>query len=356
MAKVGLDVHAAQTYVAVLDPVSGEVRTRRIVGPPERALDFVASLGNGVVGVYEAGPTGFVLARAAVERGLELRVVSPGQMPRKPSDRVKTDKRDAIRLARLLAAGELSFCRVPSVAEERFRDLVRAREDLRGDLMRARHRLAKFLVRQERVYRGRAWTREHERWLARLDLDDAASRATLLDYVSAVQGLLQRRTALEQALDELAPASPYAHTIARLRCFRGIDTLSACGLAAEVGGFQRFDHPRLLSGYLGIVPCEHTSDQQRRQGGITKAGPGHARRLLVEAAHHYRHTPSVGIQLAKRQQGQDPRVCAIAWNAQRRLHHQWTKLHDRKGKPTQVVVVAQARELASFLWQADTLN
>ena len=165
---------------------------------------------------------------------------------------------------------------------------------------------------------------------------------------------LERRSALERALAELAPASPFAEAIARFRCFRGIDTLSASGIAAEVGDFHRFCHPRLLSGYLGIVPSERTSDLQRRQGPITKAGPGHARRLLVEAAHHYRHPPAIGIELARRQQGQDPRVCQVAWRAQRRLYARWGMLAGRRGKPVGVVAVACARELSTFFWEAAT--
>jgi transposase len=257
IVKVGLDVHASQTYAAVLDPASGEVSTCRLRGAPRVALDLLASLGPGATAVYEAGPTDFVLARAAHERGIDLRVVSPGQLPRNPSDRVKTDRRDAIRLARLLAAGELTFCRVPSLEEERFRDLVRAREDVRGDLMRARHRLSKFLLRQELAYPGpgNPWTQAHRRWLGQLRFDDPASRATFVDYLVSVDALLERRSALEQALAELAPHSPFAQEVARFRCFRGIDTLSACGLAAEVGDFHRFAHPRLLSGYLGSSPA-----------------------------------------------------------------------------------------------------
>jgi transposase len=357
-AKVGLDVHARQTHAAVLDPASGELRERRLQGPPQVALPLLASLGAGATAVYEAGPTGFALARAAAERGIDLRVVSPGQVPRNPTDRVKTDRRDAIRLARLLAAGELTFCRVPSLEEERFRDLVRAREDVRGDLMRARHRLAKFLLRQELAYRGpgNPWTQRYRRWLAQLRFDDPAARATFVDYLAAVEALLERRSALERALAELARESPFACDIERFRCFRGIDTLSACGIAAEVGDFTRFPHPRFLTGYLGIVPSERTSDEQRRQGGITKAGPGHARRLLVEAAHHYRHAPAVTIELARRQQGQDPRVCQVAWKAQRRLHARWRALAGRRGKPAGIVAVACARELATFLWEAATLT
>jgi transposase len=354
MTKVGLDVHAEQTRAAVLDPVSGELRQRGLPGPPLAVLDFLAELAPGSTAVYEAGPSGFELARAASERGLDVRVVAPGLIPRKPGDRVKTDRRDAVRLARLLAAGELTFVRVPSVEEERFRDLVRAREDLRRDLMRARLRLTSFLRRRGLRFPGpgNAWTREHRRWLNRLRFDDLASQTTLLDYLAALEALPQRCQLLEQTLAELAPASPFADTIARHRCFRGIDTLTAAGISAEVGDFRRFRHPRLVSGYLGLVPSERTSDERRRQGSITKAGPSHSRRLLVEAALHYRHQPRLDERLAARQAGQDPRVCQIAWRAQRRLHARWRTLLLRRGKPSGVAAVACARELASFLWEA----
>jgi transposase len=358
MTKVGLDVHAEQTRAAVLDPVTGELKHRRLAGAPLAVLDFLAELAPGSTAVYEAGPSGFELARAARERGLDLRVVAPGLIPRKAGDRVKTDRRDAVRLARLLAAGELTFVRVPSAEEECFRDLVRAREDLRGDLMRARLRLSSFLRRRGLRFPGpgNAWTREHRRWLNRLRFSDLASHTTFLDYLAALEALPQRCQALEQALAELAPQSPFAETIARHRCFRGVDTLTAAGISAEVGDFRRFAHPRLLSGFLGLVPSESTSDERRRQGSITKAGPAHSRRLLVEAAHHYRHRPRLDDRLAARQAGQDPRVCQIAWRAQRRLHARWRTLLLRRGKPAGVVAVAVARELSSFLWEAAVLD
>jgi transposase len=358
MAKVGLDVHAEQTHAAVFDPITGELSLRRLSTPPAGVLDFLAELGAGACAVYEAGPSGYGLARAGRERGLDVRVVAPGLIPRKAGDRVKTDRRDAVRLARLLAAGELTFVRVPSEPEEHFRDLVRAREDVRCDLMRARHRLSSFLRRRGLRFPGpgRAWTREHRRWLNRLRFHDLASETTFLDDLAALEALPQRRQALEQALAELAPRSPFADTIARLRCFRGIDTLSAAGISAEVGDFRRFSHPRLASGFLGLVPGERTSDDKRRQGSITKAGPAHSRRLLVEAAHHYRHQPRLDERLAARQAGQDPRVCQIAWRAQRRLHARWRTLALARGKPGGVVAVACARELVTFLWEAAVLE
>jgi transposase len=357
-ALVGLDVHAAQTHAAVLDSVSGELRVQRLGGPPAEVVAFLEGLGPGVRAVYEAGPTGFGLARAARARGIELEVVAPGSIPKGPTDRVKTDRRDAVRLARLLAAGELRFAYVPSVADEQFRDLTRSIEDVRGDLMRARHRLSKFLLRRDERYAGpgRAWTAAHLRWLRSLSFGDACSRASFADYLAAVELLSGRRASLLAALEQAVPANSHAAVIARLRCFRGIDTLSAAGLAAEVGDFGRFAKPNLLSGFLGIVPSERTSDLKRRQGSITKAGPPHARRLLVEAAHHYNRRPVVGEPLARRQQGADPRVLAIAWRAQQRLYQRWQHLREHRRKPAGVVAIACARELASFLWEAATLD
>jgi transposase len=357
IALVGLDVHRAQTVAAVLDPLSGELSVQRLRGEPDRVVPvFLEELDRPVRAVYEAGPTGFALARVAEERGLDVRVIAPGSIPKAPGDRVKTDRRDAQRLVRLFAAGELSFAFVPSVADEQFRDLVRCVEDARKDLMRSRHRLSKFLLRRGMRFPCKAWTRPHEQWLAGVRFDDPSSHATFIDYLAAVQGLVQRRKALIDVLEEAAEMSSHAQTVERLRCFRGIDTLTAAGLCAEVGSFDRFEKPALLSGFLGVVPSEHTSDSKRAQGQITKTGPAHARRLLVEAAHHYRHKPAVREGLAARQNGQDPRVVQVAWRAQRRLHERWIHLGQRRGKPTGTVAIACARELASFCWEAAILD
>jgi transposase len=358
MTLVGLDVHARQTHAAVLDPATGEIGVSKLRMAPLEVVSFLEGVGPEVRAVYEAGPTGFGLARAARERGIDVRVAAPGSIPKGSGDRVKTDRRDAVRMVRLLAAGELSFAFVPSVADECFRDLVRCIEDARGDLMRARHRLSKFMLRRGERYPGpgRAWTAKHMGWLRSHELDDACSQATFVDYLAAVELLAGRRATLIGVLEEQVPESSHAAVIARLRCFRGIDTLSAAGLAAEVGDFGRFGRPNLISGFLGIVPSERTSDQKRRQGAITKAGPGHARRLLVEAAHHYRYPPRIGATLARRQEGQDPRVIAIAWRAQRRLHQRWQHLYRERRKPAGVVAIACARELAAFLWEAATLE
>ena len=312
---------------------------------------------RGTVAVYEAGPTGFGLARTGRARGIDVRVIAPGSIPKGSGDRVKTDRRDAIRLVRLLAAGELGFAFVPSVEDEHFRDLVRGIEDIRGDLMRARHRLGKFLLRRGQRYQaGSAWTGVHMRWLRALSFEDACSQACFVDYLAAVEMLAGRRQTLLEVLEQQIPECSHAQVISRLRCFRGIDTLTAAGVAAEVGNFARFAKPTLLSGLLGIVPSERTSDLKRRQGSITKAGPGHARRLLVEAAHHYRYPPRTGDVLTRRQNGQDPRIIEIAWRAQRRLHARWQHLRHTRRKPAGVVAIAVSRELAAFLWEAATLD
>lgn len=358
MTLVGLDVHARQTHAAVLDPVTGELGVSKLRMAPVEVVSFLEGLGPAVRAVYEAGPTGFGLARAGRERGIEVRVAAPGSIPKGPGDRVKTDRRDAVRMVRLLAAGELSFAFVPSVADEHFRDLVRCIEDVRGDLMRARHRLSKFLLRRGERYPGPggAWTAKHLDWLRSHEFADPCSEATFIDYLAAVELLMGRRATLIGALEQQVGESRHARTVARLRCFRGIDTLSGAGLCAEVGDFERFPRPSLLSGFLGIVPSERTSDTKRRQGSITKAGPGHARRLLVEAAHHYRSQPHIGKTLARRQQGQDPRVVEVAWRAQRRLHQRWRRLRVERRKPSGVVAIACARELTAFLWEAATLD
>jgi transposase len=353
---VGLDVHARQTHAAVLDPRTGEFGVSRLRVAPLEVVSFLEKLAP-VVAVYEAGPTGFGLARQARRCGLDVRVVAPGSIPKGPGDRVKTDRRDAIRLVRLLAAGELHFAFVPSVQDEAFRDLIRCIEDARGDLMRARHRLSKFLLRRgQRYERAGAWSAKHLSWLRGLGFDDACSQASFADYLASVELLAGRRATLLEVLEQRIPDCSHAQLIARLRCFRGIDTLSAAGLCAEVGSFDRFPRPALMSGFLGIVPSERTSDTKRRQGSITKAGPGHARRLLVEAAHHYRRRPAIGATLARRQQGQDPHIIEIAWRAQRRLYQRWQHLREGRRKPAGVVAIAVARELAGFLWEAATLD
>jgi transposase len=234
---------------------------------------------------------------------------------------------------------------------------VRAREDLRVDLMRCRHRVNKFLLRRDPYYPqpGSAWTARHRDWLASLRFDDAASELTFSDMLHAHDSMLERRERLERALSELAQASPWAGTINRLRCLRGIDTLSAVGLQAEIGDFTRFAHPKQLAGFLGLVPSEHTTGERRRQGAITKAGSKHARRVLVEAAWHYRLPPRTSTTLERRQRGQDPRAIDCAWRCQRRLYERWQRLDAERGKRRTISAVAVARELSTFCWEIGTL-
>src|SRR4051812_37891317 len=258
MSLVGLDVHASQTHAAILDTVSGELRGVKLRIAPSEVVEFLATLPGPVRAVYEAGPTGFGLARVAGERGIDVRVVAAGKVRRASGDRIKTDRRDAERLARLLAAGELRFALVPSVAEEQFRDVIRAIEDCRGDLMRARHRLSKLLLRRDLRWEGpgSAWTQAHLRWLGSLRFDDVCSQAVFVDYLAGVQMLVARRAALIAALEQVIPDTRHAITITRLRCFRGIDTLSAAGLCAEVGDWHRFRPKPGLKGCWRERTCQ----------------------------------------------------------------------------------------------------
>jgi transposase len=352
---VGLDVHARESTLAIFDQASGEVSAKRVMGRPHELLPWLRTVERPARMVYEAGPTGYGLARRALAEGIELAVCAPSKTER-PSDRVKTDQRDAVRLARLLAAGELTLVTIPSVAREQLRDLVRCREDIRVDLVRARYRIGNFLLRREIYWEGtgEAWTRKHRSWLTSIKFADHASRSTLADYLHAHDVLISRRDRVEADLAQLALSAPCAHTVARLRCLRGIDTLTALGLCAEIGEWGRFDHPDQLSAYLGIVPCEHTTGNQRRLGSITKAGSTHARRLLVEASYHYRRGPVVGEALERRQRGHAPEIINISWKAQRRLNARWRQLRDARRKPGGVVAIAIARELAAYCWEIAT--
>jgi transposase len=356
MSKVrtwaGLDVHAAATMACVVDARSGEVSVRRLPGRTSEVAAFCVRLPGPACVAYEAGPTGFELARVLEAAGIVCVVAAPGKIERPAHDRVKTDRRDAERLVRLLMIGGLHPVRVPSSEEEALRDLVRAREDVRGDLMRARHRLSKLLLRHDVRYEGAAsaWTVTHWAWLSRVDPGERAAQGTLLDYRGAIDALVVRRETLERTIAELVPASPWAEQVARLRCLRGIDTLSAVGLCAEIGDFARFERAAQLMSYLGLVPSENSSGQTRRQGAITKSGSRHARRLLVEAAWHYRRPPRNGTTLQRRQQGQPAQVLAISWKAQQRLHQLWRRLESERGKRKTIVAVAVARHLAGFCW------
>jgi transposase len=347
---VGLDVHATKIVAAVLDAETGQLQTFTMGGESATAAGFCAGLPRPVRVAYEAGPTGYGLARELAKRGVECVVAAPSKIPRASGDRVKTDRRDAEHLVRLLLAGKLHPVRVPGDEEEALRDLVRARDAVRMDLMRSRHRLSKLLLRHGiRFDDGAAWTERHRQWLAGIELDWPAAQATLLDARGAIDALAHRRDQLEREIVAMLPVSPWVVQVGRLRCLRGIDTLSAVGLCAEIGDFERFARAEQLMSYVGLVPCENTTGQQRRLGAITKTGSGHARRLLVEASWHYRARPSIGRALSDRQENQPPEAIAVAWSAQRRLHRTWTRLEARAKRRT-IIAVAAARELAGFAW------
>jgi transposase len=347
---VGLDVHATKIVAAVLDAETGQLQCFSMSGETDKAAAFCAELPRPVRVAYEAGPTGYGLARELTQRGVQCVVAAPSKIPRASGDRVKTDRRDAEHLVRLLLAGKLHPVRVPGAEEEALRDLVRARESVRTDLMRARHRLSKLLLRHGiRFDDGNAWTDRHRQWLSTVLLQWPAAQTTLLDARGAIDALAVRRDSLEREIVGLLPSSPWTVQVGRLRCLRGVDTLTAVGLCAEIGDFERFAHAEQLMSYVGVVPSEATTGQQRRLGSITKTGSAHARRLLVEAAWHHRPRPNLGKALTERQDGQPQAAIAISWKAQLRLYRTWTRLEARAKRRT-LIAVAVARELAGFCW------
>jgi transposase len=347
---VGLDVHATKVVAAVLDAETGEIAFFAMNAEIEKAAGFCAALPRPVRVAYEAGPTGYGLARELGKRGVECVVAAPSKIPRASGDRVKTDRRDAELLVRLLLAGKLHAVRVPGAEEEALRDLVGAREGVRVDLVRCRHRLSKLLLRHGiRFEDGDAWTDRHRAWLNGIVLQWPAAQATLLDVRGAIDALTHRRDALEREIVSMLPSSPWTAQVGVLRCLRGVDTLTAVGLCAEVGDFTRFGRAEQLMSYVGLVPSENTTGQQRRLGSITKTGSAHARRLLVEAAWHYRPRPNLSKRLTERQAGQPQEAVAVAWTAQKRLHRTWARLEAR-GKRRTIIAVAAARELAGFVW------
>ena len=349
----GLDVHARKTAAAAVQLGSGEVWKAQLPGSSAAAIEWLQSLPGEVRAVYEAGPTGFELARAARAAGLEVMVCAPGAIPRQPGDRIKTDTRDALKLARLHAAGQLRPVVVPAPELEALRDLVRAREDLRGDLMSARHRISKLLLRKGLLWSGpgESWSTRHLEWLSKVRFEQPLLEVVFCEYLAHHEVLLARRDRLDALIAEQSIQGPWAPTVARLRCLRGVDTLTAVGLVAEIGDITVSSHPKQLASYLGLVPSEHSSGDRRSQGSITKAGSSHARRLLVEAAWHYRRQPRISLGLKRRQKGQPPAAVDAAWRAQIRLHHRWSHLDAQRGKKRTTVAVAVARELACFVWE-----
>jgi len=340
---VGLDVHARSVRLAAVR--ADELLEERTLPYDEEAVERVLRRWPAVRCCYEAGPTGFGLYRYLVERGIDCRVVAPGLVPQRPGDRVKTDSRDARKLARLLAGGLLEPIHVPSRELEAARDLVRAREDARLDRMRDRHRLSKFCLRHGRTLPTNSWTVVRRKWLGEQRFEFVAQQQTFDTYVHTVDLVDARIEALERG--------PWCQLVARLRCLRGIDSLTAFALAAEIGDFNRFKSAEEVMAFVGLVPSERSSGEKRRQGSITKVGNSHVRRLLVESAWHARRHPKVGYELARRQRGQDAALIERSWRCQQRLYQRWQRMAGR-GKPQQKIVVACARELAGFVWAIAT--
>jgi transposase len=348
---VALDVHARSIRVAALR--ADELLDERTLPYDEQAVERLLRRWPKVRCCYEAGPTGFGLYRHLVEQGIDCQVVAPGLVPQRPGERVKTDPRDARKLARLLAGGLLEPIFVPSRELEAVRDLVRAREDARLDRMRDRHRLSKFCLRQGLRPRWASWGVARRRWLAEQRFFFPAQQQAFDAYLHALDLVDRRIEALEHAIAEAADQGPWRELVARLRCLRGVDTLTALALVAEIGDFGRFESAEEFMAFVGLVPSERSSGEQRRQGAITKVGNAHVRRLLVESAWHARRRPRVGYALARRQRGQDAAVVERAWRCQQRLHRRWQRMAAR-GKPSQKIVVACARELAGFVWAIAT--
>jgi transposase len=351
---VGLDVHARSVVAGILDSETGELRSQRLAPQSEAIVAWLGEQPAPAAVAYEAGPTGFGLARALEAAGIRCVVVAPSKMERAPGDRVKTDRRDAERLARLLRIGELVAVRVPSEDEEAARDLVRAREDARGDLMRARHRLSKLLLRQGLVYAGNAWTGEHDRWLCGLRFERRGLALAFDEAHGAVLSVEARRDRLDAAIVQTASEPPWAAIVARLGCLRGVGTLTAFALAVEIGDWHRFTGSS-IGAYLGLVPSEDSTGQRRVQGGITKTGNTHARRLLVEAAWHHRRPYRPSRELLRRRHDAHPAAVARAEQANRRLHRRWERF-DRRDKRSTISAVAVARELAGWCWSLAVLD
>lgn len=352
---VGLDVHADTVAVAIAEG-RGEVRSLgTIPNRPEpvrkliKRLEPVATLRV----CYEAGPTGYALYWQLTALGVKCEVVAPTLVPVKAGDRVKTDRRDAEKLARSYRAGDLTAVWVPDAAHEALRDVVRAREAAKKDQLRAKHRLSKFLLRHgRRPPEGtKAWTMKYWAWLKTVRFEFEAQEATLLDYRTEVERAADRIERLEKAIDaavETAPAQMKA-VIEALQSLRGVAKITATTLVTEVGNFSRFARPKLLMGYGGLVPSEHSSGNRKRQGGITKTGNAHLRRVLVEAAWTYRHKPTLCGNHKKRQEGLSEEIKAISWKAQHRLHNRYWRLTS-KGKVPGKAITAVARELVGFMW------
>jgi transposase len=352
---VGLDVSKKNIAVSVADEGRDQPRyIGMIPNTPEAIRKLVKRLGeaSSLRICYEAGPTGYGLYRLFLSMGVDCEVIAPSLIPQKPGERIKTDRRDSLRLAQLLRAGELTPVYVPTKEDEALRDLVRAREDAKADELRAKHRLTKFLLRHEirpPQEVGRAWTFKYRAWLDALSFENPLARVVFQEYYHQLQEIEQRVKRFDVAIEKEASEGIHAPMIQSLQCLRGVAVITATSLVAEVGSFQRFRSPVQFMAYGGLVPSEFSSGEVRRQGKITKTGNSHVRRLLVEAAWTYRYQPAVKGKLEKRLTGQPAGIQSISWEAQKRLHGKFYRLLSR-GKPKGKAVTAVARELAGYVW------
>ena len=347
---VGLDVHARSVKGCAIDRETGEILRQSLAANDAAIADWAAGLPGPVLAVYEAGPTGFGLARRLAASGIECVVAAPSKLQRPSGDRVKTDARDAEHLARLALLGQITPVRVPGPRQEAARDLVRAREDVRADLMRARHRVSKLLLRHGLVYSGgHAWTDAHHTWLHRQRFDDPALQAAYEAGLETAELTLDRRNRLDAKITAMAATEPYAPVVRALMCLRGISVLTAFGLAVEIGDWNRFTGST-IGAYLGLVPSEHSSGASRSQGAITKTGNTHARRLLVEAAwHHRRPYTHASRDMRARWDAADEASRVRGHQGNHRLHHKWEQFEARH-KRRVIADVAIARELAGWCW------
>lgn len=350
---VGLDVHKATIVVAVLLPGTGRPTEVLTIENEPRAVERLVrrlTARGPVEFVYEAGPCGYQTHRQIEELSQKCVVIAPGLIPKRATDRVKTDRRDAEKLARLYRAGELTEIRIPTREEEAARDLVRAREDGLADRLRARNRLGKFLLRQGRTYgETKSWGMKHQAWLRSQKFHWQAQQRTFEDYMRALDNVDARMSSLDQQLEELAQTDACRERVRYLRCLKGIDTLSALTLVVETHDFRRFGRASSFMGFTGLVGSERSSGEKTWRGGITKAGNAHIRRILVEAAWNSRHKNIVGLPLRERRRDCPAEIVRIAERAQERLHRKYWKMISR-GKPHSVTTAAVARELAGFVW------
>ncbi|MCA2306029.1 IS110 family transposase [Mycobacterium intracellulare] len=347
---------ALSVVAHAVDEETGRVERARLCPDHGEILGWLGQLRARVRVAYEAGPTGFGLARALAEAQIDCTVAAPSKLIRPAGDRIKTDARDAAHLTRLLLLGEITAVRVPERDVEAARDLVRAREDARADLMRVRHRLSKLLLRQGRVYSGgQAWTGVHEIWLRRQRFDNTHTAAAFNHHFDAVLNATAARDRLDAQIVEVAALPRLAHTVDRLGCLRGISALTGLALTVEIGDWTRFTGAS-IGAYVGLVPTEFSSGASRVQGSITKAGNAHVRRLLIEVAWHHRASyRNPGPTMRARWAKVDPALKARGHAGNRRLHQQWCRFNERK-KPHVVANVANARELAGWCWSLATLN